>query len=74
MRKDEAERAIRLLCHQWRRECGFAELEPLQLSFTRFWCWMKDNHYQYTNFKTQAGADYMAELWFDQEFGITWAR
>ncbi|TXN73416.1 hypothetical protein [Methylobacterium sp. WL6] len=74
MKKDEAERAIRILCHDWRRETGQSEVPALDLHFNAFWAWMKDRHFQYTDFRATAGAAYMAEIWFDQEFGLTWTR
>jgi hypothetical protein len=74
MKKDEAERAIRRLCHAWRKDAGFTDKPDIELSFYDFWGWMKDNHHQYTMFKASAGTDYMAELWFDQEFKLTWTR
>ena len=74
MKKDEAEQAIRRLCHQWRDEAGLKDTKPLNLSFRDFWSWMKERHFQYTIFKASAGTEYMAELWFDQEFNLTGMR
>jgi hypothetical protein len=38
-------------------------------SFSAFKAWLGTNSYaHYLNFGSRAGADYDAELWFDQEF------
>lgn len=74
MKKDDAEKAIRRLCHVWRKEKGYDNKPNIELSFFEFWDWMRNNHYEYTYFKAQAGTEYMAELWFDQEFKLTWTR
>ncbi|CAA2108962.1 hypothetical protein MBUL_04455 (plasmid) [Methylobacterium bullatum] len=74
MKKDDAERAIRGLCHVWRREAGLDDAAPLDLHFSSFWEWMKGHHIQYTTFKARGGAAFIAELWFDQEFKLTWTR
>lgn len=74
MKKDEAERNIRRLCHTWRKEVRLEDAAPLDLHFSEFWNWMKDTHFQYTAFKAAAGPEYMAEIWFDQEFNLSWTR
>ncbi|MFC7051460.1 hypothetical protein ACFQI3_02030 [Hansschlegelia quercus] len=73
MKKDEAEKAIRGLCHEWK-----AQLEPAQLehpSFTSFEAWVRAKGYgQYLEFRSRMGAGYNAELWFDQELRQVWRR
>ncbi|MEN3209835.1 hypothetical protein PUR23_07230 [Methylorubrum populi] len=74
MKKAEAEREIRQLCHTWRKETGRQDVDEGDLIFSEFWSWMKDYHYQCTEFKATAGAEEMAEIWFDQEFKQMWTR
>jgi len=74
MKKTECERAIRPLCHVWRRQAGLTDAPPLSLHCTDFVAWLRDHHPTYLDFRSRAGAAYDIELWFDQEFRISWAR
>lgn len=74
MKKADAESAIRHLCHQWRRECGFSETPADQLSFYTFQTWVQQNHPSYLNFRTTISVSYDAEMWFDDEFKQSWRR
>lgn len=71
MKKAECETAIRHLCHEWAR--GLSEAELVHPSYSWFKSWLSDNHYsQYLDFRAVPSADYVAEMWFDQEFKQTW--
>lgn len=69
MKKDDAEKAIRYLCGQWANE----EPPGDHPSFSRFKAWLRRKGYGgYLDFRSVGGADYAAEMWFDQEFKQTW--
>ncbi|KAB2671079.1 hypothetical protein F9K77_14070 [Ochrobactrum sp. LMG 5442] len=73
MKKDEAERAIRYLCHEWEKTQPQQALE--HPSFSDFTSWLSSNGYShYLDFRSVMGARYDAEMWFDQEFKQTWRR
>ncbi len=80
MKKAEAENAIRGLCHQWAEECSIRpdpNKGPLDFhpSFPRFKTWAYNKGFGcYFKFRSLVGADYDAEIWFDQEFKQTWRR
>lgn len=74
MQKAEAERAIRHLCHEWRRITGKAQTSEGELSFGEFLAWVRSNYPGYLDFRSRAGATYDVELWFDQEFRQAWKR
>lgn len=73
IRKNDAERYIRHLCHEWRNS---ESLTPTQLehpSFTAFKAWLKAKGYgHYLDFHSVGGPDYAAERWFDEEFCQAW--
>lgn len=73
MKKSEAEKAIRYLCHEWAKEKGIRPDPMEQPSFQEFTNWLNLKGYShYLNFKSRVGALESAELWFDQEFKQTW--
>ena len=75
MKKDECEQTIRHLCHQWRDAAGLMDAPLEHPSFAEFKNWLSTKGFSnYLNFQSMAGADYDAELWFDQEFKQTWRR
>ncbi len=75
MRKDESESAIRALCHQWKKERNLGPAELEHPSFSDFKAWAQASGYgQYFQFPSVMGADYDAEMWFDQEFSQMWRR
>ena len=44
-------------------------------NFFAFTAWLSEKGYShYLNFRSRMGADYDAELWYDQEFKQTWRR
>jgi hypothetical protein len=73
MKKAESEHAIRRLCHEWAKECGILH-SPVNLPrFSAFKAWIVAKGYGgYLDFRSIAGPDYHAEMWFDQEFKQTW--
>jgi hypothetical protein len=72
MKKSESEQAIRQLCHVWAQECGIP-IGGEQPSWGQFKSWLQTKHYShYLNFRSSTSADYVAEMWFDEEFKQTW--
>lgn len=66
MKKTEAESAIRSLCHDWVSQQTNAEL--VHPSFSNFATWLEANQYgHYLKFRSLAGPEYDAEMWFDAE-------
>jgi hypothetical protein len=75
MKKDECEKAVRALCHQWRDAANLSAAGLEHPSFSDFKAWLGTSGYsQYLAFRSVMGPDYDAELWFDQEFKQTWRR
>lgn len=73
MKQLEAEKSIRYLCHQWLDSLPSEKRE--HPSFYQFKNWLNDKGYGgYLNFRAVAGADYMAEMWFDDELDQNWRR
>jgi hypothetical protein len=72
MKKADAEKALRYLMHEWRKDRGFGSVEPNGLSYCSFKSWLSEKHYSaYLNFRTMTSVDYDVEMWFDQEFHRT---
>ncbi|WP_374656447.1 hypothetical protein [Dongia sp.] len=73
MKKDDCEKAIRGLCHDWGREVGIARAAESDPSFSQFKTWLHAKGYShYLNFRSSISADYDAEQWFIQEFKQGW--
>ena len=73
MKKADCEKALRALCHQWARDLSKNQLK--HPSFFDFKTWLRQNGYfHYLDFQSTAGAEYDAEMWFDQEFKRTWRQ
>jgi len=73
MRKDEAEAAIRSLGTQW--AATLSSDDRAHPSFLTFKTRMQNNGYGgYLNFRTVFGADFNADMWFDDELGQNWRR
>lgn len=74
MKKSDAERAIRSLCHQWARETGQPVHTPgFNPSFGAFTAWARTQGYGgYFDFRSAVSPMSDAEYWFDQEFRQTW--
>lgn len=73
MKKVEAEKAIRYLATEWVSTLSDDEKE--HPSFSSFKVWLRTKGYDhYLNFRSRMGANYDAELWFDQELKQTWRR
>jgi hypothetical protein len=70
-KKAECEKAIRSLCHVWAKDNPPGD-HP---SFSAFKRWLHAKGYgHYLNFRAVGGAEFIAEMWFDQEFKQTWRR
>lgn len=73
--KSECEKAIRLLCHDWRREAGLRDVPAIELSFSAFKRWAETKGYgHYFDFRSVMGPHEDAERWFDDEFKLNWTR
>jgi hypothetical protein len=69
--KGEAEKAIRQLCHHWRRTEGYTHTPEADLNFSAFYDWVARNHGSRLEFKTTSDVRYNVQMWFDQEFRRT---
>jgi len=76
MKIKDCERAIRSLSHTWwATEHGAGDPSQHHPSFGRFKQWAFEKGYSgYFDFRSSASADYMAELWFDDELKQNWRR
>ncbi|MFC6448419.1 hypothetical protein [Shinella zoogloeoides] len=74
MKKAECEQAIRQMCNLWAREQGFDTRSPgAHPSYYEFKNWASTQGYsRYWDFRATGGADYHAEMWFDDEFKQGW--
>ncbi|OSI32776.1 hypothetical protein [Bradyrhizobium canariense] len=73
MAKAESERTIQALATTWYDT--LAEERREHPSFSEFKTWLSNNHYShYLHFRSRMGADYDAEMWFDDELGQNWRR
>lgn len=68
MTKGEAEKAIRQLCHQWRRSEGLVHTPADDLNFSAFYDWVARNHAAQLEFRTTSNVRYNVQVWFDREF------
>lgn len=75
MTRAEAETAIRELSQKWAAGRGIELPSETLVSFSEFTSWLSVNGYsRYLRFRSTAGAEYDAELWFDDEMKQTWRR
>jgi hypothetical protein len=73
LKKAECEQAIRRLCHEWAKVLGIVPSSELQLSFSQFKSWLRENGYShYLDFRSVMGPEADAEMWFDQELKQAW--
>lgn len=73
MKKAECEQPIKSLAIEWRGTLQGNEYE--YPSFYAFKNWLHAKGYGgYLNFRSRVGADYDAELWFDEALRQTWRR
>lgn len=73
MKKADCEKAIRHLCRVWATERGVQIESGGHPSFLDFKAWLKDKgHGDCLNFRSVAGPDHDAEMWFDRELGQAW--
>jgi hypothetical protein len=72
MKKSEAEKAIRHLCHEWAKEQGIPNPPVDQPRFEEFRAWLRVKGYSnYLTFRSSLSPIYDAEIWFNQEFKQT---
>jgi hypothetical protein len=74
MRKSEAERLIRTAVHDWVRETEFDRSVGKTPSFLAFKGWLLARWPDALSFNSVGGAQYAAEMWFDEELGEKWTR
>jgi hypothetical protein len=68
LKKSECETAIRELCHKFAEDKGFTPRPDYDPGFITFVNWVNQKGYsQYLNFRSVAGPQYDAEMWFDEE-------
>lgn len=72
MTKPEAEKIVRALCHDWRREQG--EPAPALLDFSAFRPWLLARRPDALDFRSRGGAARDAERWFDDEMRQAWRQ
>lgn len=73
MKKRDAEKAIRHLCHEWAKSKGIPHARVDQPSFGEFKSWLNEKGYsKYLDFRSSLSPLYDAEMWFDQEFKQMW--
>ncbi len=73
MKKSESEPIIRGLATDWLRT--LSEEKQEHPSFSAFKDWLSTKGYSHClSFRSVAGADYDAEMWFDDELGQNWRR
>lgn len=72
MNKADAEKAVRHLVHDWRRNEAADVTDPRQLSVYEFITWLGQHHPQVLTFRSTMGARDDIERWFDQELKLTW--
>lgn len=71
--KADCESAIRSLSREFAATLN--EEQRKHPSYLDFKAWLGARSYsRYLDFKSRAGPDYDAELWFDQELGQSWRR
>lgn len=73
MKKSECEPHIRRLCREWVATLPDTKKEHPSFSSFKEWLRGTDNA-QYLYFRSVAGAEFDAEVWFDQELGQMWRR
>jgi hypothetical protein len=74
MRKSEAERLIRTAVHDWVRETKLDRSVGKTPSFLAFKGWLLARWPDALSFNSVGGAQYAAEMWFDEELGEKWTR
>ena len=68
MKKADAKRQIRRLCHVWPAATSIAEVAGL--SSTDFITWLREQHPHLLRFRSpKTRVEYDIEMWFDEEFG-----
>jgi hypothetical protein len=72
MTKDESERAIRGLCHEWAGLTGIPTQTTVVPDFGAFYRWLQDGYPQLLRFRSCMSVRYDVEMWFDDEFKQNW--
>ena len=72
MKKEESKRAFPILYSNWRRDNGLTSTPPGELDFYEFFSWVKQNHHEYTLFRSSTSVSDDFERWFDVETKQTW--
>ena len=71
MTKDECERAIRSLVHDWADQVH-PGAQKWRLSDTEFMGWLRKNHPETLQFRSRIPNTDVVEQWFSQETKQTW--
>jgi hypothetical protein len=74
-KKEDSKKAILQAIHMWAKERGISPSPDYHASFLDFKAWLDENHFShYLKFRSVAGPDYDAEMWFDEEMKQRWRR
>lgn len=74
MKRDAAKKAMPYLFDKWIKASKHEKTPQEQLSSTEFLSWLRENHPEYLEFRSDAGPTYDIDLWFDQYFKQAWSR
>jgi hypothetical protein len=75
MKKDEAKQALHQLFGKWKNDTSQPTGPDDHPSYIIFKNWLSEKGYShYLHFRSTAGSDFDAEMWFDQYFNQTWRR
>lgn len=77
MKKDDSKNAISHMFSLWENEKGFTPTDKNKIefhpSYREFKTWAENKGYgHYWDFRATGGADYHAEMWFDDYFKQSW--
>ena len=72
MKKQEAERLIRSVVHDWANETGFNPTSGTMPSFLSFQHWLKQHFPSASAFRSSTSPERDVEQWFDEELKQNW--
>jgi hypothetical protein len=72
--KSKAEQAMPTLCEKWATETAqpWPPDSEYNYSFVSFWTWLVANYRQYSDFRAEPNARYVAEMWFEKITRQVW--
>jgi hypothetical protein len=69
VKKAEAEKAVRQMCHEWAKQRGLSRADYPSANFIDFWFWAQAKYLIYLKFQTATGVKHDVEMWFGDEMG-----